>query len=52
MAPPVAHLPLSFRGAPLAQIDEVVCRVRREPGIHNTDRGYGLRACAKRRIPE
>jgi hypothetical protein len=24
----------------------------REPGIHTPDRGYGFRACAKRRIPE
>ena len=31
----------SFRGALL-----------REPGIHNHDREYGFRACAKRRIPE
>jgi hypothetical protein len=23
-----------------------------EPGIHTHDRGYGFRACAKRRIPE
>jgi hypothetical protein len=23
-----------------------------EPGIHNHDREYGFRACAKRRIPE
>jgi hypothetical protein len=23
-----------------------------EPGIHTPDRGYGFRACAKRRIPE
>jgi len=27
-------------------------RVKREPGIHNHDREYGFRACAKRRIPE
>jgi hypothetical protein len=25
---------------------------KREPGIHTHDRGYGFRACAKRRIPE
>ncbi len=25
---------------------------KREPGIHNHDREYGFRACAKRRIPE
>jgi hypothetical protein len=31
----------SFRGALL-----------REPGIHNHDREYGFRACAKWRIPE
>jgi hypothetical protein len=24
----------------------------REPGIQTPDRGYGFRACAKRRIPE
>jgi hypothetical protein len=24
----------------------------REPGIHNHDRAYGFRACAKWRIPE
>jgi hypothetical protein len=27
-------------------------RAQREPGIHTPDRGYGFRACAKRRIPE
>jgi len=27
-------------------------RAEREPGIHNHDREYGFRACAKRRIPE
>ena len=27
-------------------------RAKREPGIHIHDRGYGFRACAKRRIPE
>jgi len=27
-------------------------RAQREPGIHNHDREYGFRACAKRRIPE
>jgi hypothetical protein len=27
-------------------------RAKREPGIHTPDRGYGFRACAKRRIPE
>jgi hypothetical protein len=27
-------------------------RAKREPGIHNHDREYGFRACAKRRIPE
>jgi hypothetical protein len=27
-------------------------RAEREPGIHTPDRGYGFRACAKRRIPE
>jgi hypothetical protein len=32
----------SFRGASEAS----------EPGIHNHDRGYGFRACAKWRIPE
>src|SRR5207247_6390964 len=32
----------SFRGASKAS----------EPGIHNHDREYGFRACAKRRIPE
>jgi hypothetical protein len=31
----------SFRGAR-----------EREPGIHNHDREYGFRACAKWRIPE
>jgi hypothetical protein len=25
-------------------------RAKREPGIHTPDRGYGFRACAKRRI--
>jgi hypothetical protein len=27
-------------------------RAKREPGIHNHDREYGFRACAKGRIPE
>ena len=27
-------------------------RAQREPGIHNHDREYGFRACAKWRIPE
>jgi hypothetical protein len=27
-------------------------RAKREPGIHNHDREYGFRACAKWRIPE
>jgi hypothetical protein len=27
-------------------------RAKREPGIHNHDRKYGFRACAKWRIPE
>jgi hypothetical protein len=27
-------------------------RATREPGIHTPDRGYGFRACAKRRILE
>jgi hypothetical protein len=27
-------------------------RAKREPGIHNHDREYGVRACAKRRIPD
>ena len=27
-------------------------RAKREPGIHNHDREYGFRACAKRPIPE
>ncbi len=27
-------------------------RAKREPGIHNHDRAYGFRACAKWRIPE
>jgi len=27
-------------------------RAKREPGIHNHDREYGFRACAKRRIPD
>jgi len=27
-------------------------RAQREPGIHNNDREYGFRACAKWRIPE
>jgi hypothetical protein len=27
-------------------------RATREPGIHNHDREYGFRACAKWRIPE
>jgi hypothetical protein len=27
-------------------------RALREPGIHSHRRGYGFRACAKRRIPE
>jgi hypothetical protein len=27
-------------------------RAKREPGIHNHDREYGFRACAKMRIPE
>jgi hypothetical protein len=33
---------LSFRGVSKAS----------EPGIHNHDREYGFRACAKGRIPE
>jgi hypothetical protein len=27
-------------------------RAKREPGIHNHEREYGFRACAKWRIPE
>jgi hypothetical protein len=27
-------------------------RAKREPGIHNHDREYGFRSCAKWRIPE
>jgi len=27
-------------------------RPKREPGIHNHDREYGFRACAKWRIPD
>jgi hypothetical protein len=48
----------------LSQDDRVFCgsagravtvipgRAKREPGIHNHDREYGFRVCAKRRIPE
>src|ERR1700730_13381001 len=37
----VRETTLSFRGASVAS----------EPGIHNHDRDYGFRACAKWRIP-
>jgi hypothetical protein len=37
----------------LAAIQVVIPgRAPREPGIHNHDREYGFRACAKWRIPE
>jgi hypothetical protein len=44
-----------FRGDALAAFAKwlvIPGRAKREPGIHNHDREYGFRACAKWRIPE
>jgi hypothetical protein len=36
----------------LGAVSVIPGRAKREPGIHNHDREYGFRACAKWRIPE
>ncbi len=35
-----------------AAVSVIPGRAKREPGIHNHDREYGFRACAKWRIPD
>jgi hypothetical protein len=40
------------QGDDVTNLSVIPGRAEREPGIHNHDREYGFRACAKWRIPE
>jgi hypothetical protein len=48
----IASLHPSYEHHPGHACSVIPGRAQREPGIHNHDREYGFRACAKRRIPE
>ncbi len=46
----LSHTDCHCRGEDFSPV--IPGRAKREPGIHNHDRAYGFRACAKGRIPE